>query len=67
MAASSPSPGGTLQSTLSDARDGITLILSEAWIIVGVRVTPSIGSTKMRSAGAVSAIARSAAAGSSES
>jgi hypothetical protein len=29
-AASSPRPGGTRQSILSDARDGITLILSEA-------------------------------------
>ena len=67
MAASSPSPGGTRQSTLSDARDGITLILSEAWIIVGVSVTPSIGSMKISSAGAVSAMAFSAPAGSAGS
>ena len=43
-AASSPSPGGTRQSTLRYARDGITLILSDAWAIVGVSVTPNIGS-----------------------
>ena len=67
MAASCPSPGGTRQSILSDAREGITLILSEAWIIVGVSVTPSIGSMKMSSAGAVSAMAFSAAAGSAGS
>jgi len=33
------------------ARDGITFILEEALVIVGVRVTPSIGSTSVRSRG----------------
>src|SRR6201999_2675243 len=33
-AASSPSPGGTRQSTLRYARDGITLILSRAYLKV---------------------------------
>ena len=40
----SPRPGGTRQSTFSSARLGITLIFSEALILVGVNVTPSIGS-----------------------
>ena len=35
-ASSSPSPGGTRQSTCSSAREGITLIFSEALMRVGV-------------------------------
>ena len=42
---SSPRPGGTRQSTFNCARDGITLIFSEALAIVGAIVTPSIGSS----------------------
>ena len=41
---SSSSPGGTRQSTISSARAGITLILSDALIRVGVTVTPSMAS-----------------------
>ena len=59
----SPSPGGTRQSIFSSARAGITLILSEAWIIVGVSVTPNIGSTSFSSAGSAAPIRASASPG----
>ncbi len=52
-ACSSPSSGGTRQSTFRSARAGITLIFSEALIIVGVRVTPSIGSIRTATRGSV--------------
>ena len=41
---SSPRPGGTRQSTFRTAFEGITLSFSEALIIVGANVMPSIGS-----------------------
>ncbi len=63
--ASSPSPGGTRQSIRICARDGMTLILLEALVIVGVSVTPNIGSTSVRSRGSSASIRASAAAGSS--
>jgi len=56
-------PGGTRQSILSHAREGITLIFSDAWIMVGVSVTPSIGSMKISRSGARLPIDSSAAAG----
>ena len=65
---SSPSPGGTRQSTFSCARLGITLIFSEADMRVGVNVTPSIGSNMIASRGSAArrrAIAPSVSCGSS--
>ena len=59
---SSPRPGGTRQSTPSSARDGITLIFSEAWMRVGASVTPSIGSTISASTGSRSRSASSTGA-----
>ena len=38
-------PAGTRQSTFSSARAGITLIFSDASMIVGAKVTPHVGST----------------------
>ena len=49
------------------AREGITFTLSEACAIVGVRVTPSIGSTMIGSAASTLAIRSTAPAGSSGS
>jgi len=66
-AACSPRPGGTRQSTRTWARDGITLILPEALAIVGVRVTPNIGSIRVRSRGSAAAIRARAAPGSAGS
>ena len=66
-ACSSPSPGGTRQSTFSRARDGITLIFSEALTIVGVSVTPSIGSSRIAIAGFTDSTSASAFARSSSS
>jgi hypothetical protein len=63
-AVSSPSPGGTRQSIFRYARDGITLILSDAWAIVGVSVTPSIGSSSTSSSGACAAMFANAPDGS---
>ena len=50
-ASSVPRPGGTRQSTAKVALEGITLILSEARIFVGARLTPSIGSSIRPSTG----------------
>jgi len=65
--ASSPSPGGTRQSIRTWAREGMTFILLEALAMVGVSVTPSIGSTTVRSRGSRSEICARAADGSSGS
>jgi len=63
--ASSPRPGGTRQSIRTWARDGITLILVDALLIVGVSVTPNMGSTSVRRRGSAAPICSRAAPGSS--
>ncbi len=57
-ATSGPSPGGTRVSIFTDARAGITFSFSDAWIIVGVSVTLSIGSTISGIAGVLDSKAR---------
>ena len=64
---SSPSSGGTRQSTCSSARPGITLIFCEAAAIVGATVTPSIGSIITASRGSRASSSRSARSGSAPS
>ncbi len=58
---SSPRPGGTRQSTFSCAREGITLIFSEALAMVGAIVTPSIGSSSTAIIGSRASTSSSAA------
>ena len=60
---SSSMPGGVRQSTASVARDGMTLIFSEAKMRVGASVTPSIGSTIIARIGSRSRSASSTGAG----
>ena len=52
-------PGGVRQSTASRAREGMTLIFSEAKMRVGASVTPSIGSTMIARMGSRSRSASS--------
>ena len=60
-------PGGVRQSTARVAREGITLIFSEAKMRVGASVTPSIGSTITARIGSRSRSASSTGAGSPSS
>ena len=46
LTASSSISGGTRQSTVTAAREGMTLSFSDALAIVGTSVTPSIGSAR---------------------